>query len=91
MNKQSKEVKDKAFLLAASYFLAGWPDDWSADRLRRALAQDGDEYSEADAALIDHVDFLSFRHLHPMDDPALELYEMIEDLASGILNFNKES
>lgn len=78
-------VEAAAYLKAASHFLSGWPQDWSAERLCLALL---DEES-ADQPHVQCWEGVT-RDLHPADDPYLFVEELINSLAEDFLVFAKQ-
>lgn len=79
-------VQAAAYLKAASHFLSGWPQDWSAERLCLAML---DEESP-DQKEVKHWESI-VKNLHPMDDPWLFTEELISSLAEDFLAFLLEN
>lgn len=74
-----------AYLKAASHFLSGWPQNWSAERLALALV---DEYSpdQVEVKLWDTIE----RSTCYLDDPYLHSDSLINDLAESMIDFAME-
>ena len=77
-----KPVQAAAYLKAASHFLAGWPQDWSAERLALAMI-DEESPDQKDVKPWECI----VKDLHPMDDPFLFVEEIISSLAEDFLVF----
>jgi hypothetical protein len=75
-------IQAAAYLKAASHFLAGWPQDWSAERLCLAMI-DEESPDQKDVKPWECV----VKDLHPMDDPFLFVEELISSLAEDFLVF----
>jgi hypothetical protein len=76
----------KAYLLAASHFLCGWPQDWSAERLAMALV---DEESE-DQKKVVLWDAAKGYAASIDSDPYLATDSLACDLAENIIKFAQE-
>jgi hypothetical protein len=89
-------LHDKAYKLAASFFLSSMHDDWSGSRIRKAVLADihGDnEQAIADQQELEVWDPIE-RHIcscHPMADPYEELDDIIDNLADAFMQFAKEN
>ena len=89
-------LQDKAYKTAASFYLSSSHDDWSGDRLRKAiLASPDDDNKEA---LADQQQLVVWHPIEQhicancsMDDPNVELDELIENLANEFMHFVKNS
>jgi hypothetical protein len=75
-------VQAAAYLKAASHFLAGWPQDWSAFRLCLAMI-DEESPDRKDVKPWECI----VKDLHPMDDPWFYTEELISSLAEDFLAF----
>lgn len=89
-------LQDKAYKLAASFYLSSCHDDWTGERLRKAILADPD--SEDKQALADQQELEVWgpieRHICAncsMDDPNVGLDDLIEDLADAFVGFAKEN
>jgi hypothetical protein len=87
-------LHDKAYKLAASFYLASSHDDWSGDRLREAILADVD--SEDKQALADQQELEVWdpieRHIYAscsMDNPNEELHDLVDNLAYAFMQFAK--
>lgn len=75
-----------AYLKAASHFLAGWPQDWSAERLCLAMI---DEESP-DQKEVNYWECIA-KDVHAMDDARAFVEELIDSLAEDFLAFLSEN
>jgi hypothetical protein len=75
-------IQAAAYLKAAGHFLAGWPQDWSAERLALAMI-DEESPDQKDVKPWECI----VKDLHPMDDPFLFVEELISSLAEDFLVF----
>ena len=88
-------IQDKAYKLAASFYLSSMHDEWSGSRIRRAILADpdsGDDEAISDQQQLEVWDPIE-RHIcgsHPMAEPYEELDDLIELLAEAFLGFAKE-
>lgn len=82
----SKPLHAKAYLLAASHFLSGWPQDWSAERLAMALVNE-DSPDQSSVILWQTIE----RDCGPLDDPYLHSDSLICDLAENFIDFLEEN
>jgi hypothetical protein len=71
-----------AYLKAASHFLSGWPQDWSAERLCLAML-DEESPDKNQVKLWETL----IKDVHPMDDPWLFVEDLISSLAEDFLSF----
>ena len=89
-------LHDKAYKLAASFFLSSMHDDWSGSRIRKAILADidgDDEQAIADQQELEVWDPIE-RHIygsHPMAEPYEELDDIIDNLADAFMQFAKEN
>jgi|LakMenEpi03Aug12_release.lakeMendotaPanAssembly.Ray.scaffolds.fasta_scaffold1159635_2 hypothetical protein len=87
-------TSDEAYKLAASFYLSSCHDDWTGERLRKAILADingDDEQAIADQQELEVWDPIE-RHIcrsHPMADPYEELDDLIDNLAYAFLQFAK--
>lgn len=87
-------IEDNAYKLAASFYLSSEHDDWTCDRLRKAILSDKDDEDEgvlADQQSLEIWEPIE-RHInscHPMADPYEELSDLIENLADAFVQFAK--
>ena len=89
-------LQDKAYKLASSFYLSSSHDDWSGERLRKAILADPD--GDDKQALADQQQLVVWdpieRHICAncsMDDPNEELDDLIENLADAFVQFAKEA
>jgi len=90
-------LHDKAYKLAASFFLSSMHDDWSGSRIRNAILADED--SGHHEALADQqqlevwtpIDEFIQGGCHPMANPYEELDDIIDNLADAFMQFAKEN
>ena len=80
-----KPIEAAAYLKAASHFLSGWPQDWSAERL--CLAMIDEESTDKSKVLLWET---ITKDMHPMDDPYLYVEEFINGLAEDFMMFLAE-
>ena len=80
-------VHAKAYLLAASHFLSGWPQDWDAETLCLALLAEDDEDEH-------YTNQLKIRNWEAIgnsenfkDEGWLFVEQIINDLAENFVNF----
>lgn len=85
-------IQDKAYKLAASFYLSSMHDDWSGERLRKAILADPD--GEDKQALADQQELEVWepieRHIYMRcmcGDPNEELDGLIENLANAFVQF----
>jgi hypothetical protein len=87
---------EEAYKLAASFYLSSCHDNWTGDRLRKAILADinGDDKQ----ALADQQELVVWdpieRHICgncSMDDPNEELNDLIENLADAFMQFAKQT
>ena len=90
-------LEDKAYKLAASFYLSSSHDDWSGSRIRRAILADpdsGDKEAIADQQELEVWDPIE-RHYyyssHPMAEPYEELDDLIQILADEFVRFASET
>ena len=93
MNK----LHDRAYKLAASFYLSSMHDDWSGSRIRKAILADidgGDEQAIADQQELKvwhpierHIEY----NCSAMDDPAEILNDLIQNLADSFVQFAEEN
>ena len=87
---------DEAYKLAASFYLSSTHDDWTGDRLRKAILADingDDKQALADQQELEVWDPIE-RHICnscSMDDPNEELNDLIENLADAFMQFAKQT
>ena len=89
-------IHDKAYKLAASFYLSSMHDDWSGSRIRNAILADED--SGHHEALADQrelevwtpIDEFIQGSCHPMANPYEELDELIDGLAHAFMKFREE-
>jgi len=77
----------KAYLIAASHFLSGWPQEWSAERLALALV---DEESP-DQKKVNVWDAVTHYAASIDSDPFLQADSLACDLAENLLTFLDEN
>lgn len=87
-------TSDEAYKLAASFYLSSCHDDWTGERLRKAILADAN--SEDKQALADQQEIVVWepieRHICAncsMDDPNVELDDLIDNLAYAFMQFAK--
>ncbi len=87
-------TSDEAYKLAASFYLSSCHDDWTGERLRKAILADAN--SEDKQALADQQELEVWdpieRHICAncsMDDPNVELDDLIDNLADAFMQFAK--
>jgi hypothetical protein len=92
MNK----LEDKAYKLAASFYLSSSHDDWTGERIRKAILADPD--GDDKEALADQKELVVWdpieRHLEAncmMGDPNEDLDDLIEILADEFVRFASET
>jgi hypothetical protein len=78
-------IEAAAYLKAASHFLSGWPQDWSAERLCLAMV-DEESPDKSKVLLWETIT----KDAHPMDDPYLYVEEFINGLAEDFMMFLAE-
>jgi hypothetical protein len=85
-------IQDKAYKLAASFYMSSLHDDWSGERLRKAILADPD--GEDKQALADQQELEVWepieRHICAncmCGDPNEELDDLIENLADAFMQF----
>ena len=78
-------IEAAAYLKAASHFLSGWPQDWSAERLCLAMV-DEESPDKSKVLLWETIT----KDVHSMDDPYLYVEELINGLAEDFLMFLAE-
>jgi hypothetical protein len=93
-----KTIHDKAYKLAASFYLSSMRDDWSGSRIRNAILADidgDDEQAIADQQKLEVWDPIE-RHIcancsidNP--NPNVELDDLIQNLANSIVQFAKDN
>jgi hypothetical protein len=94
-NKIMNNIKDKAYKLAASFYLSSMPDDWTGERIRKAILSEVE--CDDDQAIADRKEIELWlpieRHINDcfMSEPAEELDDLIQSLASSLLQFAKEN
>jgi hypothetical protein len=96
MNNKNMNMNtsDEAYKLAASFYLSSCHDDWTGERLRKAILADAN--SEDKQALADQQELEVWepieRHICAtcsMDDPNVELDDLIDNLADAFMQFAK--
>lgn len=92
MNK----LEDKAYKLAASFYLSSSHDDWSGERLRKAILADAD--SDDKQALADQQELVVWEPIERYadstwiyGDPNEVLDDLIENLADEFIRFASET
>lgn len=87
---------NEAYKLASSFYLSSCHDDWSGERIRKAILADingEDEQAIADQQKLVVWDPIE-RHICAncsMDDPNEELNDLIENLADAFMQFAKQN
>ena len=85
-------TSDEAYKLAASFYLSSCHDDWTGERIRKAILADingDDEQALADQQEIVVCDPVE-RHICAncsMDDHNVELDDLIDNLADAFMQF----
>lgn len=89
-------MQDKAYKLAASFYLSSCHDDWTGERLRKAILADPD--SEDKQALADQQELEVWEPIERYADSTWiygdsneVLDDLIEDLADAFVGFAKEN
>lgn len=75
-----------AYLRAASHFLSGWPQEWSAETLALALVND-ESPNQKEVKLWQAIE----KNTSHLDDPYLESDSLICDLAESFIHFMEEN
>jgi hypothetical protein len=89
-------IQDKAYKLASTFYLSSCHDDWTGERLRKAILADingEDEQALADQRELEVWEPIE-RHICAtcsMDDPNEELDDLIDNLANAFMQFAKGS
>ena len=96
-NKHINTIHDDAYKLAASFYLASSHDEWSGDRIRKAILAgiDGnDEQAINDQQKLEVWEPIE-RHIeltcHPMSDAYEELDDLIEILSKAFVQFAEQN
>jgi hypothetical protein len=85
-------IQDKAYKLASTFYLSSCHDDWTGERLRKAILADpdsGDKQALADQQELEVWEPIE-RHICAccsMDDPNVELDDLIDNLADAFVQF----
>jgi hypothetical protein len=94
MNNTNMNTSDEAYKLAASFYLSSCHDDWTGGRLRKAILADAN--GEDRQALADQQELEVWgpieQHIYAtcsMDDPNVELDDLIDNLAYAFMQFAK--
>lgn len=87
-------TSDEAYKLAASFYLSSCHDDWTGERLRKAILADIN--GEDKQALADQQELEVWGPIEQhicatcsMDDPNVELDDLIDNLAYAFMQFAK--
>lgn len=89
---QMTTIESDAYRLAASFYLSSMHEDWSGERIRKAILADEDTEDEQaleDQKLLEVWQPIE-RHLygcHPMASPMEELDDLIQNLADSFIEF----
>jgi hypothetical protein len=85
-------IQNKAYKLASTFYLSSCHDDWTGERLRKAILADpdsGDKQALADQQELEVWEPIE-RHICAtcsMDDPNVELDDLIDNLADAFVQF----
>ena len=83
----SNPLHAKAYLLAVSHFLSGWPQDWSAERLALALVDE----ENPDQKKVNVWDAVKHYAADIDSDPYLQADSLACDLAENFITFAQET
>lgn len=90
------KASDEAYKLASEFYLSSCHDDWTGERLRKAILADingEDKQALADQQELEVWEPIE-RHICAtcsMDDPNVELDDLIDNLANAFMQFAKGS